>query len=63
MAILNITSLPKHVDEISVLLAYKNFDSLALNETGLYLHNSEDLVSIPNYDIIRNDGKRNGGGV
>ena len=63
MAMLNITSLPKHIDEICVLLASKNFDILALNETRLDHSISGDLVSIPNYDIIRNDRNRNGGGV
>ena len=60
---LNITSLPKHIDEICVLLATKNFDILALNETRLDHSIPDDLVNIPNYDIIRNDRNRNGGGV
>ena len=63
MAMLNITSLPKHIDEICVLLATKNFDILALNETRLDHSIPDDLVNIPNYDIIRNDRNRNGGGV
>ena len=63
MAMLNITSLPKHIDEICVLLASKKFDIFALNETRLDHSISDDLVSIPNYDIIRNDRNRNGGGV
>ena len=63
MAMLNITSLPKHMDEICVLLATKNFDILALNETRLDHSIPDDLVNIPNYDIIRNDRNRNGGGV
>ena len=52
---LNITSLPKHMDEICVLLATKKFDILALNETRLDHSIPDDLVNIPNYDIIRND--------
>ena len=60
---LNITSLPKHIDEICVLLATKNFDILALNETRLDHSIPDDLVNIPYYDIIRNDRNRNGGGV
>ena len=43
MAMLNITSLPKHIDEICVLLATKNFDILALNETRLDHSIPDDL--------------------
>ena len=49
---LNITSLPKHIDEICVLLATKNFDILALNETRLDHSIPDDLVNILNYDIF-----------
>ena len=43
---------------------YKNFDVLALNETRLDHSIPDDLVNIPNYDIINcNVRNRNGGGV
>jgi hypothetical protein len=61
MAMLNITSLLKHMDEIRVLLTTKNVDVLAINETRLDCTISDDLVSVPNYDIIRFDRNRNGG--
>lgn len=63
MAMLNITSLLKHMDEIRVLLTTKNVDVLAINETRLDCTISDDLVNVPNYDIIRFDRNRNGGGV
>jgi hypothetical protein len=46
-----------------VLLTTKNFDVFAINETRLDCTISDDLVSVPNYDIIRSDRNRNGGGV
>ena len=63
MAMYNITSLLKHMDEIRVLLTTKKIDVLAINETRLDCTISDDLVSIPNYDIICFDRHRNGGGV
>ena len=63
MAMLNIASLPKHLDEIRFLLHDKKLDILTLNETRLDSSISNNLVSIEGYDILRSDGKRNGGGV
>ena len=63
MAMLNIVSLPKHIDEVRILLATSKFDILAINETRLDRSISDDLVSIPNYDIISFDRNRYGGGV
>ena len=60
---LNITSLPKHIEEARILFSSKNFDILAINETRLDHSISDDLVGTSNYDIIRNDRNRNGGGV
>jgi hypothetical protein len=54
MAMLNIASLPKHLDEIRLLLHDKKLDDLAINETRL-------ASSIEGYDILRSDRKRNGG--
>ena len=63
MTMLNIASLPKHFDEISLMLRDKKIDILALNETRLDSSISDDLVSIDGYDLIRADRNRNGGGV
>ncbi len=63
MAMLNIASLPKHLDEISLILHDKKIDILALNETRLDFSISDELVSVEGYDLIRADRNRNGGGV
>ena len=60
---LNIASLPKHLDEIRFLLHDKKLDILILNETRLDSSISDNLVSIEGYYILRSDRKRNGGGV
>ena len=60
---LNIASLPKHFDEISLTLRDKKIDILALNETRLDPSISDELVSVDGYDLIRADRNRNGGGV
>ena len=63
MAMLNVVSLPKHLDEIRLLLEGQNIDVLALNETRLHATISNEEVHIIGYDIIRLDRDRNGGGV
>ncbi len=60
---LHIVSLPKYIDEIRILLAKQDLDILALNETRLDNMLSDDLMSVHNYDLIRTDRKRQGGGV
>ena len=63
MGMLNITSLPKHIDEIRIILADECLDILALNETRLddTINNQDRYIS--NYDLIRVDRSRTGGGV
>jgi hypothetical protein len=63
MALLNIVSLPKHVDELRISRLFLHFDLLALNETRLDSSISDGLVKIRGYDIVRNDRSRRGGGV
>ena len=66
MACLNITSLPKHIDELRILLHNKYLDILAINETPLHEEISDDVNRIEGYDIVRRDrplNGRNGGGV
>ena len=60
---LNITSLPKHIDELRIFMHEESFDLLSINETRLddSIHNDE--VKIPGFDIVRKDRNRNGGGV
>ena len=63
IAALNVASLPKHLDELTVLMQSAPFDILALNETRLdnTIPNSE--MGIEGYDLLRRDRNRNGGGV
>ena len=63
MAMLNIANLPKHFDEISLMLRDKKIDILALNETRLDSFISDELVSVDGYDLMGADRNRNGGGV
>jgi hypothetical protein len=62
MAMLNIASLLKHLDEIRLLL-FDKLDVLAINETRLDPTISDGLVNIEGYDMLRADRDRNGRGV
>jgi hypothetical protein len=55
MSLLNIVSLPKHVDELRISKLFMYFDLFALNETRLDSSISDGLVNISGYDIIRKD--------
>ena len=61
MAMLNVDSLIKHLDEICLLLYNKKLGVLALNATRLDSSIPDKLVTIDGYDLIHAD--RNGGGV
>ena len=63
LASLNITSLPKHIDELRILLADRPIDILSINETRLDDSVVDHEVHILGYDIIRRDRNGNGGGV
>ena len=63
MGMLNIASLPKHIEEIRVILAEKCLDILALNETRRNNNITNQDMFIHNYDLIRADRSRTGGGV
>ena len=62
MAMLNVPSLTKYIDEIRLLLYDRKLNVLALNETRLDSSISDELLAIDGYDIIRVDRNRNGGG-
>ena len=62
MALLNIVSLPKHVDELRISKLFMYFDLFA-NETRPDSSISDGLVNICAYNIIRKDRSRRGGGV
>jgi exonuclease III len=60
---LNIASLPKHIEELKILLKEMPFDILCINETRLNDLIDTNTVSIPGYGILRRDRNRYGGGV
>ena len=63
IASLNIASLPAHMDELRLLMADKNLDVLAINETRLSDSIDNSCIHIQGYDIVRMDRNRNGGRV
>ena len=63
MAFLNIVSLPKKIDEIWHSMSNKTIDLIAFNETRLDSSFTDNLIHLDDYDIIRKDRSRNGGGV
>ena len=62
LAHLNIASIPKHLDQLRVLMVNKPVDILSINESRLD-GNILNNVNIPGYNIYRNDRSRRGGGV
>ena len=61
MAMLNVASLVKHLDELPLMFLDKKLDVLAINETRLDSTISDGLVSIDGYNVLRADRDRNGG--
>ena len=56
MASLNITSLPRHIDELRVWMRDQNLDLLAINETRLDSSIPNESVKIINYQIFHFGG-------
>ena len=54
----NITSLPKHLDELKLFLQQLPFEILSLNEMRLDETIQNNMVQIPGYEIIRRDRNR-----
>ena len=63
MAFLNIVSLLPKIDEISHSMSNKLIDLIAFNETRLDPNITNGMVHLNDYDLIRKDRSRNGGGV
>ena len=63
MVFLNIVSLPKNIDELSISMPEKLIDLFALSETRLDSTISDNMISLEGYDVIRKDRSRKGGGV
>lgn len=58
-----ITSLYKHIDELTVFMAKQTFDILAFNKTRLDNTISDSLLHLSGYNLMRSDRNRSGGGV
>ena len=52
MALLNIVSLPKHIDELRMSEFFNYFDLFALNQTRLDSTISDGLVKISGFNIV-----------
>ena len=66
MALLNVGSLKKHIDEVRILLSDNSIDVLAINETRLDSTISDNEMHIRGYELVRRDRNINGrlgGGV
>ena len=63
IAHLNITSIPKYIDQLRIYLVNKSLDILTINETRLDESISDTEVNIQGYNISRKDRCRHGGGV
>ena len=63
IALLNIVSLPKYIDEIRMSKSFKSFDIIAFNGTRLDSSISDAEVKVCGYDLIRKDRSRKGGSV
>jgi hypothetical protein len=63
MVSLNIGSLPRHFEELRTWLSEQNIDLIALNETRLDRDVTDNRVKLDNYQLIRKDRNRYGGGV
>ena len=58
---INAQSLLSSINEIIILLSEENIDILCISESWLLPHTPDSFVSIPNYNIFRNDSGRGGG--
>ena len=63
MAFLNIVSLPKRFDEINFTMSNKLLDIMSFSDTRLNSTIPDSMIRIDDYDIIRKDRSRSGGGV
>ena len=63
MAFLNIVSLPAKIDEIRYSMSNNLIDLIAFNETRLDPNITNNMIHHNDYDLIRKDRSRNGGGV
>lgn len=63
MALLNINSLGKHIDELKAQMVHKPLDVLAINESKLDQNDSDESIALTGYTVERRDRNKQGGGV
>lgn len=63
MALLNINSLGKHIDELRILMSDKPLDVLCINESKLDNSTTNELIGLEGYNLVRRDRNIFGGGV
>ena len=64
MVSLNVASLPLHIDEIRAWLDDQiDIDAIAINETRLDDRIPNNMVKLRDYELVRKDRNRYGGGV
>ena len=60
---LNISTLLPNFEELKHFVHKYNMDIVSLNESRLDSSISDSTINIPNYNLLRNDRNRSGGGV
>ena len=63
IASLNITSLPKHIDELRVAMKNNEIGVLAINESRMDNSIAPELITIHGYKWVSKDRNRFGGGI
>ena len=63
IASLNITSLPKHIDELRIAMKNNEIDVLAINESRMDNSIAPEMVTVHGYNWVSKDRNRFGGGV
>ena len=63
MGLLIINSLSKHIDGLRIFVNDNHFDVLAINETKLDDSISTKQICLQEYNCLRKDRKKRGGGV
>ncbi len=63
MTNLNFASLPKHIDELRVIMHNNDIDVLTINETRMDSTIPIELISLSGYTWVSKDRNRSGGGV
>ena len=63
IASLNITSLPKHIDDLRIAMKNNEIDVLAINESRMDNSIAPEMVTVHGYNWVSKDRNRFGGGV